>query len=791
MSNARIAGPYVTAGALSALLISALIGQLGTSSSAAAQPKPAPAAPASAARARSAADNEDPPANLDSVRLLRKAGLTDAAVAELRRWIKQNPAAPVPADIQSLVAELADTSLALAKAYLKVGLKEQAQASLLIWIQQHPNDDVPADLVPLLVPSIDESLRVVRANRSAHQLDAAVTELQQWVKDHPDQAVPEDLRELLPTGVERWWWWLRKWVLPVTVPVLAGLSLLIVLVLLLIRAFGLLPSQIVIEDFETTGTDAGLGKRLSVRLRQRIAEPNTATPSLRIASGAVVPDAIPADIASDLGSTAPLIKFAASALRWIQPSRLVNVSGVLHPTGPRGVGLTLIAAEGKSVSGSVTIWQQEFEPDFVRITPAVGEEAKTPSVAYDVLLPPAATWLRAHIRREYGKSEPGGNLETDWQALALFDAGLRASQQKDREDAARALYLGALNRDPHNLDAQLNLALLLPATETREKIRQLEAVAKASKLSPRQTTFYSAAFSLAMLLFDDQRPTEAAMVAGELVAEIDRTLAALMKPTREQPGDEANALKAYLQLIGPSARVIAAAIRNEELPESLETEWPSVEFQYNLACYYSLRGDEPSLLRAIEHLEFAAALDRVRVVEFARAEANSVLTKVATSATTRDRFATLVARSEDEGPTAPSTPPSLLGAIDVIGQKRAEALAAQQIQAPADLLVACCELLKANALAASVSVELATVLRWARAAELMRLTSISAEQVNALVAAGYDSLASLRGIAPATVRAVFKDWGKAETPPPADTLVDAWAMEAMTMSSLVATAPAR
>jgi tetratricopeptide (TPR) repeat protein len=784
MKHTRIAGSFMTAGALAALMVSALFGQSGTPVIAQAAAS-AQASPSAVAKVPSPA-SPIPAPDLDSVRLFRRAGLTDAAMAELRRWIQQNPKTALPDDIKALLAQMDDNSLALARAYAKVGLRDDATSALQAWIQQHPTEDVPADLRTLLPGFFDHSLHTVRAYKNARLFDAAASELQRWVQQHPDEEVPADLQTLLPTALEGRWWWFRKVILPWGTALLAIATGLAILALLAIRASGYWRPYLVITDFEASDPDASLGKRLATRLRQRLAQPSVATPSLLIATGAVAPEPIPAEIASGLASTAPALQFLAKALKWIRPSKIVTVAGVLHPAGVHGAGITLTVAEGQRVQGSVTIWQQEFEPDFVAIPR--GKEPVDTSPAYEVLVPPAETWLRVHMRQQYGATRAASEGPDDWRSEALFKAGLRLNNL-GRLTAARTLYLGALARDPENLGSRLNLALLLPSSERREEINQLAWVAEKSKGTPRDTTYYSAAFSLAMALVDDGREPEAAQVAQKLVEEIDSAIARLPRRAgRRSASDVDSSLEDYLRLIGPSARVMAAALNGAALPASVDTSWPTVEFQYNVACYYSMRGDDDSLMRSIEHLEFAAALNTTRVAESAASDVRSVLKKVSASEKTRERFGRIIASVQAGGP--PARPRTLLASLDAIGPVRAAALATQQVSTPADLVVVCSVLTRANEMAVALGVEVSTILRWARVAELMRLTTIQPPQVNALVAAGYDSITTLRGVTPTTIAGVLKDWSREPAvAPPAD-ILDAWAIEAASSASLVVATPA-
>jgi hypothetical protein len=257
-------------------------------------------------------------------------------------------------------------------------------------------------------------------------------------------------------------------------------------------------------------------------------------------------------------------------------------------------------------------------------------------------------------------------------------------------------------------------------------------------------------------------------------AKFDRTeIREFSKPT------DNSAQEKYLRVIAPSARVLAAALASESLPSDVDQLWPSTEFQYNLACYYSMLGKD--LVSSIEHLEFAASLDRSKVASYAATDRITVLSNVSNSPDTSARFAKIITPLEP--PLAPAAPSDLASLI-VIGPERAAGLLSHDVATPADLVVKCTTLTGASVAAASVGVKLDTMLRWARVAELMRLPNMKPAHINALTLGGLDSLAALRGVMPAKIAAVLQDWLSDASAPSADT-IGAWTLEIMNTNSLV------
>jgi tetratricopeptide (TPR) repeat protein len=782
MKYVRVAGLF-TASGLIALLVATLFGQTTTSSPSTAQPAADGQAAASLGVARQAAPVNPPISpDLDTIRALRRAGLTDAAMSELRRWIQQNPKMAIPTDIKELLANLDDNGLDVARANRDVGLLDSARMSLQQWIQQHPKSPLPKDLANLLPGPIDNSLQVARAYKKTHLLDLAAAELQTWIQRHPESTVPDDLKDLLPGRFDVFSWWFRHHIAPSIVPVLEALGVLVLIVLILLRWVRIGRPFLVIGDFDSSGMDAAVGKRIAALVRQQLAAPRSASLSLTIATGPVEPTPVPAEITSGLSSAIPMAQTLSAVLRWASPKRVVTITGLVHPPGRRGVGVTLIAGENQRTSQSVTIWQRDFEPDVVPV-PAGTDAAVVAAQQYDSLITPGATWLQFHMQNEYGSHKKSSFQTRDWRSRAAFEAGLRLEALNCKE-AAQKMYLKALGHDPKNLAARVNMALLLPLSNIREQIELLKYVAKESKGQTGDSTYYSAAFSLAMALVVVKKNREARNVAKELVGQItimqarfERTwIRKLFRST------DNSTLEKYLRVVAPSARVIAAALADEALPKDLDKWWPSTEFQYNLASYYSMREGKENLTTSLKHLEFAATLNQSKVASQATADAKNVFRNLSTSPRTRAGFAKIIA--PPEASVAPPAAHSVLASLIVIGPERTAVLLSHGVATPTDLFVKCSTFTAAKALADSVGVKLPTLLRWARVAELTRLTNIQPAHINSLTLAGRDSLAAIRGVSPATLAVALQDWRSDTASPSADT-INAWALEIMNTPSIV------
>ena len=777
MKYIRVAGLF-TASGLMALLLATLFGQATTSSPSTPQPAAANQTPLSAtATAQDATVNALGEPDLDTVRALCQAGLTDAAMSELRRWVQKNPKAAIPRDIKDFLASLDDNALDVARANRDAGLLDAARVSLQLWIQQHPKNSVPKDLADLLPGPIDNSLQLARAYKKTNSSEAAAAELQKWIQRHPESPVPTDLEDLLPGRFDALLWKVRHSLGSWIWPVLKGLGILVLLFLVLLRMTHLVRPFLVIGDFESSGSDSTMGKRIATLVRQNLAEPRSAQSSLTIASGPVEPVQVPAEITSGLSSAVPMAQTVTALLRWVSPRRVVTITGLLHPQGLRGVGVTLTIAENQRASHSATLWQKDFEPGFAPVP--VGTDAALAAQAFDLLIAPSATWVQFQMQKVYGSSKKISLQTRNWRSQAAFDAGLRLADL-GRSGAAQIMYLRALAHDPKNFAAQLNLALLLPPSEINEQVKQLKYVATKTKGQTDDSTYYSAAFSLAMILADVGKNKEASEIAKELTTQITKDLAKFDRTRMRfsNPTDN-SAQEKYLRVIAPSARVIAAALASEPLPSDVDQLWPSTEFQYNLACYYSMLGKD--LVSSIEHLEFAASLDGSKVASYAVTDRNTMLSNVSNSPDTSARFAKII--TPIEPPVAPAAP-SVLASLIVIGPERAAMLVSNGVVSPADLIVKCTTFTAASAVAASVGVKLDTMLRWARVAELTRLPNIQPSHINALTLGGLDSLAALRGVMPNKIATVLQDW-RSDAPTPSADTIGAWSLEITNTNSVV------
>jgi tetratricopeptide (TPR) repeat protein len=692
-------------------------------------------------------------------------------------------------------------TLERAKALKDAGFRDAAVAELQRWIVATSTNSLPKEFAVLydLLPTSLDNLQRARVLRDSGQRAAAAVEVQKWLQVTGRSEIPypyEDLGSLLPGVPEAGQRLLHDVVLAWVVLLAEVLAGLIVLALLLLRLARVGRPYLVTSDFEAGDVDAALGRALSAHLRQALAQAQTLTSgaTLTMASGPIEPVALPADVISAVSKEVPLATAIDALIRWLSPWRIVTVSGWLHKLGDRGAGLTLTIAQGRTVAHSVTFWQADFEPDWRTASPpSTGPSPTAAPAPYYALVRPAVTWLQFTLHEDYGPAAAGPLVlegTSRWRSYACFLAGVSLAN-RGRTEAAAVMYEQALGLDAMNTGARLNLALQLKTrSNLTETISQLEWIVGHTARPLAESSFYSATFSLVMLLVEAGRRVEAAARARTLMRSIAQARQERrQRLRRHQSADDP--LLTYLSVIEPSAGVMWAAlaapdddVANDTLAQLLSDAWrPSLEFQYNLACYYSLKNGAQNLESALAHLAFASRLHARRVSTSAIDDLT--LANVRTNAGTQGRFHAICGAAAPDAPT----PRSTLALLTVMGTARADALVALGITTAADLIVTCATLQRAAFLAVQLEVSLETVLRWARVAELLRLSGITPAQVNTLTKAGADSLANLRGATPSTLGDLFADWQDAGIAAPAIGALDQWAIEINTMPALVPNNP--
>jgi hypothetical protein len=165
---------------------------------------------------------------------------------------------------------------------------------------------------------------------------------------------------------------------------------------------------------------------------------------------------------SDAIKEVPEVKWLAPLLRLVGtvlPRQTLVVHGDVFPAGQRGRGLALaLAQSGGGVSVTERLWEQTYDP---RVGSAAGPGTpESRAEGLHRLGVAAAAWVVYQVLDAEGTRGEKELLGTkDWHSYAYFRAGLEC-HEGGHVDQAQALYTRALERDPNNLAAVLNLAVL-------------------------------------------------------------------------------------------------------------------------------------------------------------------------------------------------------------------------------------------------------------------------------------------------------------------------------------------
>ncbi len=326
---------------------------------------------------------------------------------------------------------------------------------------------------------------------------------------------------------------------------------------------------------------------------------------------------------------AALIKLGQQLL----PRDDLYLRGYLLESPHRGAGLVLsIVSDRGQVTSSGTLWADILEP--CKLTPggggagagaagagaagaggaagaagalgagagaggaanAGGEDKPTRDVLRLALA--GAAWVQYQLLEEMGQATSRYVRTTNWRSAALFEVAVHDEHDRDNR-GLRALYALALDRDPGNLPALFNLAVLeLHAGSRAQAYTRLRTVLAAlanGEPHPegRDPLFYQAHYNLAVTLQTQQREAAPAAppttsleelarlcdVVGELERDIEQTRSLALPPgdgraksarevsTRQ---DAAARLETLMRIEGPF--LVLIAIRRQSSLENTTFE---------------------------------------------------------------------------------------------------------------------------------------------------------------------------------------------------------------------------
>jgi len=141
---------------------------------------------------------------------------------------------------------------------------------------------------------------------------------------------------------------------------------------------------------------------------------------------------------------------------------VINVTGQTQQSNAKGVGLTLTITDNRA--GSIVDTQTFWELDYSGTGELVAESGDSSFAPYLLIVQPAATWITYKVSEHLGK--PYTPLGTEsWQshaycvcALHMFGLVGRKNAPSDAKHQALDLFYTALDRDPNNPVANINLA---------------------------------------------------------------------------------------------------------------------------------------------------------------------------------------------------------------------------------------------------------------------------------------------------------------------------------------------
>jgi tetratricopeptide (TPR) repeat protein len=572
---------------------------------------------------------------------------------------------------------IAERRLAAARALKAAGLDEAAAEQVAAALTADPDAELP----PELAPKEDVNpFASAEALESAGYREAAEEKAKEVIAASPTEPVPSELRG----DAERH----RRWAIAVNeagpwARTFGEIALVVFLATLLLAfMYGVAKSRlggprISVEDFEG-GTDDD-GKSVAAVLQESLRRLESDYGGAEL--GMVGKWADPIEIPGELIGAFPV----ARPLAWLVPlvQRLplglhLTVSGRI---GEAADTLTVtLAKRSGAVLEQVTVTEEDF--GWSGAGNAGGRSAAASSLAES-----AAVWLmyerrrragpgrraaRAYDRRAPGflggRGDDGPPLgTTNWRSFALFSAGADAYEHGEL-GAARRLYVRALEADPRNRGALLNLGTLdlhasaagAPADEERDALRrrakrrlqEVQSMTETGGRVQRDPMWFHASYSLAARQVNTvvqnawsrdggskklrRRPRpdpgeleSARKVAADLVQTAEATLRARPAPALRHllELNEASIviLLALVEALGKSEKPPSIAPATREALAHDPTRFSDADLiafaeglgsratdaRYNIACYYATigacgrSGDEDE--------RYARALDELRL----------------------------------------------------------------------------------------------------------------------------------------------------------------------------------
>jgi len=368
------------------------------------------------------------------------------------------------------------------------------------------------------------------AYEKANQVDAAKTAYADALKKDPNFSNASEALARMNGGVLRNILTLVYNSLTPYVELVVVILILILFIKRILIAF--CKPRLDILDFDKGATSLEIGKGMTAMVEEKIKwfETESHKPDrFEVVTGPIEKIEIPVD----MKSVSFPIKILSDLIEWLSPSNVITLSGYMEKEGDQGAGITLslIKTQTGEIIASQTLWQEEFDPAWT-----LSSAMDTTPEKYYHFVEPIATWtvfnLRLKISPMVGngfirkllcskislydrfnmviKENPIGNAEDFnvlntkvWQSYAYFRAGVRWECEGNL-DNARKMYLKALNEDPDNVGALLNLGIQYSTDKDyRQALHLLKQAKKFTKqdVSGYSFVWYIAAYQLAVTYY--------------------------------------------------------------------------------------------------------------------------------------------------------------------------------------------------------------------------------------------------------------------------------------------------
>jgi hypothetical protein len=512
---------------------------------------------------------------------------------------------------------------------------------------------------------------------------------------------------------------------------------------------------------------------------------------------------------TDLLSSLPQGKVAAAMLkigRRILPRDTLHVSGSVVTSTERGPGLALSLGDTRGTSvASTVLWAADFDPYLAPDTKKDSDEERMLRLTLV-----AAVWAEFTALRHHGvlkdNKEWRRHLGTrEWMSYAFLQVATIERKHRD-ELVTQAGYVRALDRDPRNVHALVNLAQVDVLREDfaqarrrfAEVLARLDAREGNRDLLDRDPVRYQAAYGAAIATIENDDPERIRKARDELrpyVVQLERSIEKLGEGA---PRDAADLRALLCRFEGPTLVLWAYMDARIEMHErSLEEPdesrgalpTPADESLKRKQLIRRLEEDElrhGTLVRnfVLKHVEVGARTQYNLASYYTATENRGKARDALESAL---ELGTLTETAADDRQLAPlrkadkkkfdklldiyrSAKPTGLGELAAIGPELEQKLKARSIN-DADALFERINTDEGRVqLATSLEIGPSLVERWFYLLQMQKVLDAEFRHLNMLDAAEVDSVEALAQLRPKQLQELLEGVAKPEDIPPTSTL---------------------